>query len=316
MQLFNNMNVNFMGSRKAAAALSLSLIAVSIVSLFVMGLNFGIDFTGGTLIGATYSKAIDLEMVRKDLADAGFDDAIVKNFGSAEDVDIHIPPSDEYKDNALGAKVLEILKKEDPKVEIRRQDAVGSVVGSELAEKGGEAILMALGAILIYVALRFQLKLSLGAIAALAHDITITLGVFSVFQIDFDLTVLAALLAVIGYSLNDTIVVFDRVRENFRKMRKKGSLEIVNSSINQTFGRTMMTSVTTMLVLLALYFRGGDDINHFALALIIGVVVGTYSSIYVASTTALKLGLSKEDLVVPEKEGFNEEESPEMSYVE
>ncbi len=305
MQLFNNLNVNFMGNRKVALIFSSILIIISIVSLAVSQLNFGIDFTGGTLIGATYTKPVGLDLVRSDLAAAGFDDAVVKNFGTAKDVDIHIPPKEGVDKAEVGSIVLKILQKEDAGVQIRRQDFVGPQVGGELTEKGGEAILFALAAILVYIALRFQLKLAVGSIAALAHDVIITLGVFSVFQIDFDLTVLAALLAVIGYSLNDTIVVFDRIRENFRKMRKTSSVDVVNGSINQTFGRTMMTSVTTLLVLFALYFLGGEDIAGFALALIIGVFVGTYSSIYVASTLALKLGISKEDLLVPEKEGVD-----------
>ncbi len=295
--------INFMGSRKITTVLSAILIVISIASVAINQLNFGIDFTGGTLIGVSYEKPADLEKARTQLKEAGFKNAVVKYFGTNTDVDIHVPPNDDIESKKIGNQVMMALQKDGSEVKIRRQDFVGPQVGSELAEQGTEAILAALAAILIYVALRFQLKLAAGSIAALAHDVIITVGVFSVLQLDFDLTIVAALLAVIGYSLNDTIVVFDRLRENFRKMREVTAVEVVNTSINETFGRTLMTSITTMLVLVALFFWGGEDIHGFALALIIGVLVGTYSSIYVASAMALKLGICKEDLMLPEKEG-------------
>lgn len=292
-----------MGSRKITSVLSIALIVISIASVAINQLNFGIDFTGGTLIGVSYKDPADLEKTRAQLKTAGFGNAIVKYFGTNTDVDIHIPPTDDVESKKIGELVVMALQKDGAEVKIRRQDFVGPQVGGELTEQGTEAILAALAAILIYVALRFQLKLAAGSIAALAHDVIITVGVFSVLQLDFNLTIVAALLAVIGYSLNDTIVVFDRLRENFRKMRETTAVEVVNTSINQTFGRTLMTSITTLLVLFALFFWGGEDIRGFALALIIGVLVGTYSSIYVASTMALKLGICKEDLMLPEKEG-------------
>ena len=305
--LHGNSKINFMGSRKVTSILSVILIVISIGSLAVNQLNFGIDFTGGTLVGVTYEQPADLNKARTQLKEAGFEDAVVKYFGTNTDVDIHIPPTKDVENNKVGELVMSALQKDGSKVESRRQDFVGPQVGSELTEKGTQAIVMALIAILIYVALRFQLKLAAGSIAALAHDVIITVGIFSILQLDFDLTIVAALLAVIGYSLNDTIVVFDRLRENFRKMREVTPVEVVNASINQTFGRTLMTSITTLLVLLALFFRGGEDLRGFALALIIGVVVGTYSSIYVASAMALKLGINKEDLMIPEKEGADME---------
>ncbi|THB72038.1 MAG: protein translocase subunit SecF [Gammaproteobacteria bacterium] len=310
--LHGNSKINFMGSRNFSAIFSIALIVISIASVAVQQLNFGIDFTGGTLIGVTYEQPADLNKARVQLKEAGFKDAVVKYFGTNTDVDIHVPPTTEVESKKVGELVMDTLQKDGTKVELRRQDFVGPQVGNELTEKGTQAIVIALIAILIYVALRFQLKLAAGSIAALAHDVIITVGVFSILQIDFDLTIVAALLAVIGYSLNDTIVVFDRLRENFRKMREVTPVEVVNASINQTFGRTLMTSITTMLVLLALFFLGGEDLRGFALALIIGVLVGTYSSIYVASAMALKLGICKEDLMLPEKEGADIEVGPEI----
>ncbi len=310
--LHGDSKINFMGSRKITTIMSITLLIISIASIATRQLNFGIDFTGGTLIGVTYEQPADLNKAREQLKEAGFKDAIVKYFGTNIDVDIHIPPSKEIESKKIGEMVMNALQKDGTQVESRRQDFVGPQVGGELTEKGTEAIALALLAILIYVALRFQLKLSTGAIAALAHDVIITVGIFSIFQLDFDLTIVAALLAIIGYSLNDTIVVFDRLRENFRKMRDTTPLEVVNASINQTFGRTLMTSITTLLVLISLFFFGGEDIHGFALALIIGVVVGTYSSVYVASTAALKLGINKEDLMIPEKEGADIDFGPEI----
>jgi preprotein translocase subunit SecF len=300
--LFNNFD--FMALRKRAVVTSAALVLISIISLVTFKLNVGIDFTGGSIIEVGYQQAVELEPIRKALEADGFGDAIVQHFGSAQEVLIRLVP-EAGKDKAeISSQIIGLLQAaSDTSIDVRRVDFVGPQVGEELTEDGGLAVLYALIAILIYVAIRFEYRFSLGAVAALIHDVIITLGIFSVLQLDFDLSVLAAILAVIGYSLNDTIVVFDRVRENFRKIRKKTSIEIVNTSINQTISRTLMTSFTTLLVLLSLFFLGGEAIHAFALALIIGVVVGTYSSIYVATTSALALGISRSDLLLPDKEG-------------
>ena len=296
-------NIDFMALRKPAMLLSSVLILVSIVSLFTLKLNVGIDFTGGSIVEVGYQQSVDLEPIRQALEGEGFGDAIVQHFGSASEVLIRLVP-DVDKDKAeLSSEIIGLLQNiSDTPIDVRRVDFVGPQVGEELTEDGGLAVLYALIAILIYVAFRFEYRFSLGAVAALVHDVIITLGIFSILQLDFDLSVLAAILAVIGYSLNDTIVVFDRVRENFRKIRKRTSLEVINTSINQTISRTLMTSFTTLLVLLSLFLLGGGAIHAFALALIIGVLVGTYSSIYVATTSALALGISRSDLLLPDKE--------------
>jgi preprotein translocase subunit SecF len=300
-----------MAWRKPAMVLSSVLILMSIVSLFTLKLNVGIDFTGGSIIEVGYQQSVELEPIRQALESEGFGDAIVQHFGSASEVLIRLVP-DVDKDKAeLSTQIIGLLQNvSDSPIDVRRVDFVGPQVGKELTEDGGLAVLYALIAILIYVAFRFEYRFSLGAVAALIHDVMITLGFFSILQLDFNLSVLAAILAVIGYSLNDTIVVFDRVRENFRKIRKKTSLEVINMSINQTISRTLMTSFTTLLVLLSLFFLGGEAIHAFALALIIGVLVGTYSSIYVATTSALALGISRSDLLLPEKEGDDEMARP------
>ncbi len=302
MQL--NRNINFMGARKVAMIVSLALLLISVVSLAINKLNVGIDFTGGSVIEIGYPQSVDLEPVREALETGGYGDAIVQHFGSARDVLIRLAPRDDQNKAELSSQVINLLREQsDTEIDVRRVDFVGPQVGEELREDGGLAVLYALIAILIYVSLRFEYRFSLGAVAALIHDVVITLGVFSVLQLDFDLSVLAALLAVIGYSLNDTIVVFDRIRENFRKIRKKTAIEVTNMSINQTISRTLMTSFTTLLVLFSLFFLGGEVIHAFATALIIGVIVGTYSSIYVATSTALALGISRADMLLPEKEG-------------
>jgi preprotein translocase subunit SecF len=297
-------NINFMGLRKPAIILSGALMLLSLISLFTLKLNVGIDFTGGSIIEVGYQQAVELEPIRNALENEGFGDAIVQHFGSASEVLIRLVPDTDKDKAELSSEIIALLQAvNDAEIDVRRVDFVGPQVGEELTEDGGLAVLYALIAILIYVAFRFEYRFSLGAVAALVHDVLITLGIFSVLQLDFDLSVLAAILAVIGYSLNDTIVVFDRVRENFRKIRKRTSLEIVNTSINQTISRTLMTSFTTLLVLLSLFFLGGEVIHAFAVALIIGVLVGTYSSIYVATTTALALGISRSDMLLPDKEG-------------
>jgi preprotein translocase subunit SecF len=300
--------IDFMGKRRLAVVFSTALIIASIAFLFARGLNFGIDFTGGTLIEVAYPEAADLGGIRDVLQDAGYGDAQVQHFGTSRDVLIRIAPRADRASAKLSEDILGALKSADAAVDMRRVEFVGPQVGEELTEQGGLAMLYALIGILIYVALRFEYRFSLGAVAALVHDVIITLGVFAALQIEFDLTVLAALLAVIGYSLNDTIVVFDRIRENFRKMRKGTPQQVMNTSINQTLSRTLMTSLTTLLVLLALFFLGGEIIHSFAFALIVGVFIGTYSSIFVAGSSALALGVSKADLMPVEKEGKEADE--------
>ena len=304
--------VNFMRLRIPAMVLSTVLILGSFVSLGVNSLNWGLDFTGGTLIEVGYEDAANLEAIRVQLNESNFEDAIVQNFGSSQDVLIRIAPRDGVKAVTIGEQVLEALRADGTAVDMRRIEFVGPNVGEELTEQGGLAMLVALLCILVYVAMRFEWRFALGSVSALAHDVILTLGLFSVLQIEFDLTVLAAVLAVIGYSLNDTIVVCDRIRENFRKIRKGEPVEIINISLTQTLNRTIITSLTTVLVLVALFYKGGALIHGFATALLFGVVVGTYSSVYIASSVALALGISKEDLMPPqvEKEGADLDPMP------
>ena len=301
--------IDFMGHRKPAVILSILLIVISIGSIVVNKFNFGIDFTGGTLIEVGYPEAVDLGEVRAALA-GDFADAQVLHFGSARDVLIRLAPRPDESSAALSERVLRILRQGQAGVEMRRVEFVGPQVGEELTEKGGLAILYALIGILIYVALRFEYRFAVGAIAATLHDIIVVLGVFSLFRLEFDLTVVAAVLAVIGYSLNDTIVVFDRIRENFRRMRKGTPQEVMNVAINETLSRTIMTSGTTLLVVAAMFYFGGKVIHGFSLALLVGIVVGTFSSIYVASASVLALGLSKADLMPVKKEGAELDERP------
>ena len=308
MRIFKGkFNIDFMGKRHVAIVFSGLMIAVAIGSLIFKGLNLGIDFTGGTLIEVDYPQPATLEAVRSTLSDAGFEQAQAQHFGSSRDVLIRIAPREGRESAQLSEDVLAALRTHDANVEMRRVEFVGPQVGEELTEQGALAMIYALAGILIYIMIRFQWRFAPGAVAALVHDVLIIVGFFSFFQFDFDLTVVAALLAVIGYSLNDTIVVFDRIRENFRKMRKRTSLEVMNASINQTLARTLMTSITTLLVLVSLFVFGGEVIHAFSLALILGVVVGTYSSIYVASTATLALGVTKADLMPAKKEGEDQE---------
>ena len=312
MQLISRKTtIDFMGRRKPALVGSIALLLIALISLGVRGLNFGIDFTGGTLIEVGYPEAADLDPIRDALTANGFDDAIVQHFGTPRDVLVRLAPDAERSQAKLSSAVLVALRQASngDGVQMRRVEFVGPQVGKELTEQGGLAMLIALGAILLYVALRFEYRFALGSVAALAHDVLIVLGFFALFQFEFNLTVLAAILAVIGYSLNDTIVVFDRMRENFRKIRKGTPAQIMNTSVNQTLSRTLMTSITTLLVLLALWALGGKVINGFALALIAGVAVGTYSSIFVAGSTALALGISKADMMPVKKEGAQEGEA-------
>ncbi len=316
MQIFKTVpTFDFMGKRKLALIFSMSLIIFSLYSLFDKGLNFGLDFTGGVLIEVNYPESVNLEDVRATLSKTGYPEASVLHYGTSRDVQIRIAsPEETATENAEANKsdivsdiILAALKKADDGVEMRRQEFVGPQVGDELRDDGGLAMIYALAAILIYVMLRFQWRFAFGSIFALIHDVIITLGVFSVFQFNFDLTVLAAVLAIIGYSLNDTIVVFDRIRENFRKLRKNTPAQVINISLNQTLSRTMMTSITTFFVVAAMFVLGGEMIHAFSIALLIGILVGTYSSIYVASSAILSMNVSHADLIQVEKEGADQE---------
>jgi preprotein translocase subunit SecF len=285
---------NFMGLRKYALIFSSVLLSVSLWSLFTQGLVLGLDFSGGTQIEVGYEQPADVNLLREQLESAGFDGPVVVHFGAETDVLIRLQGK---PDQTLSEKVLDVLKANNNQVELRRVDFVGPQIGEELREDGGLGMLTALAVVMLYVAIRFQLKFSIAAVLALAHDVIITLGIFSLARFEFDLTVLAAVLAVVGYSLNDTIVVSDRIRENFRKIRKATPVEVINESLSQTLWRTINTSVTTMLVLLALFFIGGELIHNFAIALMVGVGIGTYSSIYVAATVMLALNVDREDLL-------------------
>ena len=312
MQLFKKPTTfDFMSKRTMAVGFSVILLFVAIGSMAIRGLNFGLDFTGGTLIEMKYSHAVDLSLVRSTLETSGFPEAVVQHFGTASDIMVRIATRDNQSNADISTTVMAALRGADEgELEMRRVEFVGPQVGDELAEDGALAMIYALLCILIYVGFRFEYRFAIGAVVALIHDVLLTVGAFALFQLEFDLTVLAAVLAVIGYSLNDTIVVFDRIRENFRKMRKGTSIDIVNASLNQTLARTMMTSITTLLVLIALFIFGGELIHGFATALIFGVVIGTYSSIYVASSSALMLGISKDDLMPVEKEGADLDHIP------
>jgi len=327
-------NIDFLGKHRLAMGLSLLFVIISIASLAIRGLSFGIDFTGGTLVEVAYLQTVEIEDVRGTLSEEGFDDAIVQYFGTAKDVMIRVPLRGKQKGAQVSEKImLSLHKKLDEfvtdtnpvskeqtcsingqrqacQVQMRRVEFVGPQVGDELANQGGLAMLYALFGILAYVSFRFEWRFAVGSVIALVHDVTITIGIFSVFQMEFTLTVLAALLAVIGYSLNDTIVVFDRIRENFRKLRKETPQAIMNRSINQTLPRTILTSLTTLLVLFSLYFFGGDIIHNFSVALILGVVIGTYSSIYIASPSVLMLGISRENLLQVKTEGGEQKTTP------
>ena len=303
--------VAFMSYRKFAIIFSALLMIAAVASLATNKLNFGLDFTGGTLIEVGFEQAADLEALREVMTSNGYPEAKIQFYGSSRDVVIRLGLRDDVKAEMLGNQILDILQSNTgQKIDMRRIEFVGASVGDELAEQGGLAMLTALICILVYVAFRFEWRFAIGSVAALFHDVLLTLGLFSVLGLEFDLTVLAAILAVIGYSLNDTIVVSDRIRENFRKIRTGTAEEIINISLTQTLSRTFITSITTLLVLAALFFWGGALIHGFATALLFGVFVGTYSSIYVASAVALSLGISKEDLIpeVIEKEGADQEE--------
>ena len=288
--------------RKIALAISTLLIVVSIVSLFTRGLEFGIDFTGGVLLEVGYSEAADLEAIRGHLAEAGFSEAQVQRFGRDTDVLVRLPPQPGAEADEIREQLQEILSQDGPGIELRRAGFVSAQVGSELAERGALAMVVALLMIFVYVMIRFQWKFSAGAVAALMHDAIVTVGFFSIFGLPFDLTVVAAVLAVIGYSLNDTVVAFDRIRENFLNLRGVSAEEAMNISINEMLARTLITGLTTLLVLFALLMLGGESIAPFSIALIVGIIIGTYSSIYTASATALILNVNPQDLIEPVKD--------------
>ena len=287
---------NFMGLRKFALAFSILMLVASVGSLSTKGLVFGLDFSGGTQIEVGYEKPADVSVLRQQLVSAGFESPVVVHFGAETDVLIRLQGE---PDQTLAERVYSVLQSNGDNIELRRVDFVGPQIGEELREDGGLGMLAALAVVMLYVAVRFQFKFALGAVLALVHDVIITMGFFSVFALEFDLTVLAAVLAVVGYSLNDTIIVFDRIRENFRKIRKAEPVDVINESMSQTLWRTINTSFTTMLVLLALFFLGGELIHNFSVALIVGIGVGTYSSIYVAATLLLALNIQREDILEP-----------------
>ncbi|MEQ1544032.1 protein translocase subunit SecF [Methyloglobulus sp.] len=304
-------HINFIGNRKIAMTFSGILMVIAIVSLAAKGLQMGIDFTGGTLIEVGYEQTADLTTLRKTLDESGFKNATVQNFGTSKDVLIRLKLEEGVNSADLSTKVLEAINKNAATpAKLRRVEFVGPQVGDDLAEDGFLALLYSTLAILIYISLRFEWKFSVGAIIATFHDVIVTLGVFSVFALEFDLTVLAAILALIGYSLNDTIVVYDRIRENFRNMRKTSTEEMMNIAVNDTLSRTIMISMTVFLVLVSLFFLGGEVIHNFSIALLFGVVFGTYSSIFIASPAALMLGVGPDDLIVPVKEGAELDRMP------
>jgi preprotein translocase subunit SecF len=293
--------INFMGLRRYGAVFSILVMLISLGSLVTRGLNFGLDFTGGTLVEVKFVDPVVPEGVRLSLADAGIAEAVVQHFGSERDVLIRVPPQKGESEALLGDHLRAALTSKYPGVEMRRSEFVGPAVGAELRETGGLAVLVALAGVMGYMMFRFTSKFGIGAVVALIHDVVVTVGAFSVFQWTFDLPTLAAVLAVIGYSVNDTVVVADRIRENFRKLRRGTPIEIVNLSLTQTLGRTMMTSLTTLLVVIALFVAGGDSVRGFSIALIVGIVFGTYSSTYVAAAITLALGNTREDLMLPDK---------------
>ena len=294
--------INFLSVRRITTTLSITLMIFSLVSIITKGLNPGIDFTGGFQIEISYQQPPEIEDIRNNLSSAGFNDAIVQNSGSATDIMIRIAPREGLDSRTVGKLIIENLSQSSNSAELMSSEYVSAQVGEELTEQGGLAMIFALIMIMIYIVFRFQWKFSIGAVMALIHDVLITVGVFSFFQITFDLAVLAAILAVVGYSLNDTIVIFDRIRENFRSMRRAETLDILNTSITQTISRTMITSSTTLMVLLALYIMGGQSLEGFSLALIIGVLVGTYSSIFIASISIFYLDISTSDLLPNKRE--------------
>jgi len=316
--MFEDTAIDFMGIRWMAAIISAALVVVSLLSLAINSLEFGLDFTSGTSVRLSYSETVDVSNVNQVLQGNGYEDSVVVSFGSDRDIRILLPVNEDVaiEDQAtqaveVGESISALLQSESSsEITLLGSDYVSAKVGQELAEQGGLGMLVALGIIMVYIAVRFQFKFSVGAVTALAHDLIITLGIFSIFGIEFNLNTLAALLAIIGYSLNDTIVVSDRIRENFRRMRSGSPLEMVNKSLNQTLSRTLITSLTTLMVLFSILLIGGESTQGFAIALIIGVVIGTYSSIYIASNVILYMNVTREDLMTPVKEGGDLSDTP------
>ena len=310
--------IDFMGVRKIAAAISALLVVVSIISLTINSLEFGLDFTSGTSVRLNYGGTVDLDEVNGILQNNGYEDAVVVSFGTDRDIRIILPVDEtvDIQDQAgqaveVGVTIAALLRSgSDAQITLLGSDYVSAKVGEELAEQGGLGMLVALGIIMVYIAVRFQFKFSVGAVVALAHDLIVTLGIFSLVRMEFNLNTLAAMLAIIGYSLNDTIVVSDRIRENFRRMRRGTPIEMVNKSLNQTLSRTLITSFTTLLVLFSILIIGGEATQGFAIALIIGVIIGTYSSVYIASNVILYMKVTREDLMIPLKEGADLEGLP------
>ncbi|MEC7765674.1 MAG: protein translocase subunit SecF [Pseudomonadota bacterium] len=310
--------IDFMGVRKIAAAISALLVVVSIISLTINSLEFGLDFTSGTSVRLNYGGTVDLDEVNGILQNNGYEDAVVVSFGTDRDIRIILPVDEtvDVQDQAsqaveVGATIAALLRSNsDAQISLLGSDYVSAKVGEELAEQGGLGMLVALGIIMVYIAVRFQFKFSVGAVVALAHDLIVTLGIFSLVRMEFNLNTLAAMLAIIGYSLNDTIVVSDRIRENFRRMRRGTPIEMVNKSLNQTLSRTLITSFTTLLVLFSILIIGGESTQGFAVALIIGVIIGTYSSVYIASNVIIYMKVTREDLMIPLKEGADLEGHP------
>lgn len=307
MELFRKQTkIDFMGMSKWTAGFSIAISIVAIFFLVTKGLNYGLDFTGGTQLELRYPEAVQLDPIREALDEGGFSGAKVAHYGTSRDIMVKIANKSGVSEAELSKEILTVLQQSVPDVELRRVEFVGSEVGEHLAEQGTLAVLVALFATMVYIALRFEYRFGISAVVALLHDPIVILGIFALFQIEFDLATLAGILAVIGYSLNDTIVVYDRVRENFRKVRKGTPTEIMNASINQTLSRTIMTSVMTLMVVVALYFLGGESLHGFSLSLIVGIIIGTYSSIFISGALALAMGLNRTNLMPAPKESLEE----------
>jgi preprotein translocase subunit SecF len=301
--------IDFMGKRKVAAGASLVFVLLALFDILFQGLNLGLDFTGGTLVEVQFPERIDTVVVRQHLEQSGFAGGLVQHYGSERDVLVRMPTQEGREQATMGDEMLGALRGLDPNVRLMQSNYVGPAVGEELRDDAGLALIAALAVIMVYILFRFTKQFAVGAVVALIHDVIVVVGLFSLFQWTFDLSVLAAILAVIGYSLNDTIVVSDRIRENFRTIRRATPAEVINRSLNQMLGRTLITSLTTLLVLVALLITGGETIRGFATALTIGIVVGTYSSIYVAASILMAMNITREDLLLPEKEGDAEQQS-------
>ncbi|MHB8405714.1 MAG: protein translocase subunit SecF [Gammaproteobacteria bacterium] len=311
MEFFHKVpHINFLAARKLAMGMSVVVLLIAVVSLVIHGLNFGVDFTGGVTVQVSYPQPADLRQIRETLGTAGYKDAIVQNFGTPEEVLIRLQPKKGVSGKDTGSAVLTALQKASPQVKLEQVNFVGPEVGKDLATKGALAFFLTLTGILLYIWFRFEWRLALGGVAATLHDVVFTVGFFSIFHLEFDLNVLAAVLAVMGYSVNDTVVVFDRIREDFRITRKGTPFEIINLAVNQTLSRTIITSGVTLLVVIALLILGGPVLHGFSVALFVGIIVGTYSSIYIASATALMLGVSKKDLMVRVKEDKKVDDMP------